>query len=239
MITAQVLEKLNDKILNDKPFEIKSKTPSDQSGNRNKQISDQNDNATKIAGIVTARKLEGYNSVQISRSSIVTPSAKDFIKEKKIIVSYEDTEINLNQKLRTDDAAWYYWSACHLLKTIEKSNHPDVLIDTSSIANDEDHILSAVKELNQAISRGKVKGGILVVKTSAKAAFLANRCTNMRAVVGNFQKSVEEGIQQLSANVLILEYAYLGKTAMTEMIRYFTTANRPPISEDFSFLEAK
>ncbi len=234
MITAQVIEKIN-----------ASGLPGDKSAlvlkklvNHNKPILEKETNIGLLEGIITARKLEGYTSIKIPKNSIITPAAKDVIKEKKILVNFVDSLINPNRAKGCTKSNWLYWSSCSLLKCLEIQSSPDISIATSSINNSEDLVVSAIKNLNQAISSGKVKGGILTVKTSAKAAYLASRYDNMRVVVGSFPKTIEEGVQQLSANVLILEYAYLGKIAMAEMIKLFTNFSHPPVSDVLSHLEA-
>ncbi len=230
IIAAQVLKKLNDFGLGADSCVCKDSYSSGSVEVRDKLKSDILSNEIVIEGIVTARKLEGYDAVKISKNSIITPAARDLIKEKKILVQVvEPASDPVNQK-QNEDASWYYWSACSLLKNIEKPNQTGVVINESIITSEEDKTVLAVNELRKLISNGKIKGGILVVKTSAQAVYLASRFPEIRPVVGSFPKTVEEGILQFDANVLILEYAYLGKTAMAEMIRQFTTANRLKIS---------
>lgn len=237
MITEQVIKKLNIKGFTDNPGRIQSAVPVAKPEEIQTQVIDEIFQENAIDGIVTARKLEGYREIKISKNSIITPAAKDFIKERKILVRMAGELNEPCQQQASCEAGWYYWSACSLLKKLHGDCTTEELIAGSSISHGEDNTLAAVKDMDQAIARGQVKGGILIVRTSARAAFLTSRYQNMRAVVGSFPKTIEDGIQQFGANVLILEHAHLGKVAMTEMMKQFITTRRSSNSDISAALE--
>jgi ribose 5-phosphate isomerase RpiB len=231
-ITELVLQKLNTKGVLKNTGSLRPVTTQEGSENKQQGSLDREAEGYYIDGIVTVRKLEGYRSIKISKKSIITPAAKDFIKEKKILVRVEDVDTKPNRNQENINAGWAFWSACSLLKDLCGDICEDNGIHNCSVNHGEDNTLAAIEKLNQAILNGKKKGGILVVRTSANAAFLASRFPNMRTVVGSFPKTIEDGIQQFGANVLILEHAYLGRVAMTEMIKQFT--NRRPSNLDIT-----
>jgi hypothetical protein len=226
MITEQVIQQLDIKGFTDNSGVIQPAIPVVKPEPGNTREPDRIVDENTISGIVTARKLEDCRAIKISKNSIITPSAKDFIKENKIIVRMVEDLNASDQNQVCGDAAWYYWSACSLLKNLHGDCQSEDLISCSTVNHGEENSLAAVKDLDQAISLGKVKGGILVARTSARVTYLTSRFQNMRTVVGSFPKTIEDGIQQFDANVLILEHAHLGRVAMTEMMKQFITARR-------------
>ncbi len=227
LITAQVIKKLNNKTLTGHSQNHRSATISSMPGNSNNPKVIRKCNEILIDGIVTARRLKGYDTVRLTQSSIVTPAAKDFIKENKIQVNVENSFLNQDYTESDTDNKWLFWSCCSQLNQFELPAIPKVSIKTSAVKSGTDYLLAAIRNLNHLISNGGVKGGILVVNTSAKAVYAANRYNNMRAIVGSFPKTVEDGIQQLAANVLILENTVLGQIAIAEMIKLFVISKRP------------
>ncbi len=190
-----------------------------------------------IGGIVTAGKLEGYYSATILKDSIITPAARDYIKDKGIKVKVVTDFENPSQAKESNPNTWHYWSSCSKIPNTVFENLPGVTFNVSTVQSESANIVAAVKGLNQAIHTGQAQGGILVVETSAKAVYLTSRFQNFRSVVGSCLKTVEEGVQQFGANVLILEYAVIGQTALRDMIKYFVTAGRPDVSDNLSKLE--
>ena len=59
---------------------------------------------------------------------------------------------------------------------------------------------------------------MLFVPTAAKAMCYANRCPSIRAVVGTCAKAVEHGIDELGANVLVIEYPHHGPASMAALV---------------------
>ena len=87
----------------------------------------------------------------------------------------------------------------------------------------------AVRELAAAIKSRSVVGGLLFVHNAARAACLANRCASIRAVVGTCGEAVEQGVTELGANVLIVEYPHHGYRSVTAMVdRMLAQPPRPP-----------
>ena len=83
-----------------------------------------------------------------------------------------------------------------------------------------------ITQLSQQIATGQRAGGILFVQNAALASCFANRIPAIKAVVGTHAKSVEIGVKELGANVLILEYSQLGSNAMSQYINQFLQGDR-------------
>ena len=83
-----------------------------------------------------------------------------------------------------------------------------------------------VRDLAAAIKARQVAGGLLFVNHAAQAMCYANRCLSIRAVLGTCDEAVEQGLGELGANVLVLEYPFVGQRAMAAMVDRFMHA--PP-----------
>ena len=76
------------------------------------------------------------------------------------------------------------------------------------------------------LARGQVEGsaaagGILVVAAGAEALVYANRCPSLRAIVGTCLETVEQGIQNVAANVLVIEHPHKTLQQIRNMIGRF------------------
>jgi ribose 5-phosphate isomerase RpiB len=69
-----------------------------------------------------------------------------------------------------------------------------------------DNLVPAIKHIAREVKSGRASGGVLLVRTGAAAIVYANRCPSLRAILGTCRQSVEQGVQQLAANVLVIEY---------------------------------
>jgi ribose 5-phosphate isomerase RpiB len=95
-----------------------------------------------------------------------------------------------------------------------------------AIPSDAKQIAAVVKALAADVKTEKVDGAILVVKSGAVAMVLANRCPSLRAVLGTCLDSVEQGIQNCAANVLVLEHPYVTLMQARNLIARFVRAKR-------------
>jgi ribose 5-phosphate isomerase RpiB len=92
-------------------------------------------------------------------------------------------------------------------------------------------IVRVVKKLAAEVKDGHAVGGILMVQSGAAALVYANRCPSLRAILGTCQEAVEQGIQQVAANVLVIEYPHKTLQQVKNMLGRFVKAKRE-LSED-------
>ncbi len=98
---------------------------------------------------------------------------------------------------------------------------------------------NVIRELARAIKSKQTAGGVLFVPSAARAVVLANRCAAIRAVVATCGEAVEQGIRDVGANVLIIEYPHHGVRAMTAMLERFmqqAPVAPPPVERDLADL---
>jgi ribose 5-phosphate isomerase RpiB len=113
------------------------------------------------------------------------------------------------------------------LGAIEKESSLKPLDIQSSAAQ----IVTVVKKLAAEVKAGHAAGGILMVQSGAAALVYANRCPSLRAILGTCQDAVEQGIQQVAANVLVVEYPHKTLQQVKNMLGRFVKAKRE-LSED-------
>jgi hypothetical protein len=92
--------------------------------------------------------------------------------------------------------------------------------------NGASRIVPVIKKLAAEVKAGHAAGGILMVQNAAAAMVFANRCPSLRAILGTCQDVVEQGIQQVAANVLVIEYPHKTLQQMKNMLGRFVKAKR-------------
>ena len=197
-----------------------------------------NDNSTPdpvalLTGIITGRKLEAIKPgsvVQLASDAKLTPLANDVIRERKLTVERVGNDSATSaSNAATSSNQWFYWidGQCKFVDDVLgrlKSETETQLVHSTATSLNE-----AVQSLASRVKRDAVAGGILFVRSAALSACYANRCRSLRAVVGTCGEAVGEGIEELGANVLIVEYPHHGRKSMRAMIDQFTDTPRPNV----------
>jgi ribose 5-phosphate isomerase RpiB len=187
--------------------------------------------------IFTQRQLEllhnGNGQIVLPYRARLTPLAQDWVRQRKISLGYADVQTTLTPKLGSSsplpsespvDAPRFLWwcdGPCGPAKA--------AIVTLAREANlgemQSGSITEVVKELAGAV-KNNVTGGVLVVKSGAVAMVLANRSPALRAVLGTCLDSVEQGIGQMAANVLVLEHPYVTLMQAKNVITRFIRAKR-------------
>lgn len=116
------------------------------------------------------------------------------------------------------DLPWQWWiqGQCPVVAAV--TSERTARLRKMSAGNNQDNLVRVVRELALAIKSGTVAGGLLFVPSAARAMCLANRCQSIRAVVGTCGEAVEQGVRELGANVLVIEYPHHGPRAAAAMV---------------------
>jgi hypothetical protein len=83
-----------------------------------------------------------------------------------------------------------------------------------------------IRALAGDIKAGRAAAGVLLVQSAAAAMVYANRCPSLRAIVGTCLEAVEQGIQQVAANVLVIEHPHRTLHQVKSMLARFARAGR-------------
>src|SRR5690606_17596132 len=82
-----------------------------------------------------------------------------------------------------------------------------------------------------SVNKSAAAGGGIAVAAGAAALLLGDRGPQLRAVLGTSLEAVEAGIEQIAANVLVLEHPRLTLMQARNMLQRFARAKRQ-LSED-------
>jgi hypothetical protein len=93
-------------------------------------------------------------------------------------------------------------------------------------------VVAVAKELASEIKAGRAVAGVVVVQNAAAAVVYLNRCPALRAVVGTCLEAVEQGLQQVAANVLVIEHPHKTLQQVKNMLGRFVRAGRRELPED-------
>lgn len=194
--------------------------------------------------IITARQLEDLHKsnghVTLPYRARLTPLAMDWVRARKIIVGYSDMPAQSSNGAAKDQSAapadakadvagallWWCDGPCGPAKAAIAMQAKESALRGIDLAPDARNLVPAIKRLASEIKNGNAAGGILVLQSAASAVVLANRCPSIRAIVGTNLESVEQGIGQIAANVLLIEHP--GRTLMQvkNLLSRFAKAKR-------------
>jgi ribose 5-phosphate isomerase RpiB len=174
-----------------------------------------------LTGVITASKLAGFEgTIYLAAGAKLSPLAMDMVKQRGLTIQ----TIAAAPKAPVA-TAWVYWMQGHCpsaARVIEQLRGRAVA-DIRTSANRQ--LPEVIRAVSKEISGGKTRLAVLFVPAAARAVCLANRCANVRAIVGTCRQAVQEGIDLLGANVLVLEYPHHGFKSMAELISMFLTSS--------------
>ena len=202
--------------------------------------------------IYTARQLEDLWKANGSNGQVVlpyrarlTPMASDWIKSKRIQIGYSDLDpsaavAKAKEAQATIAAAgtssgtpylWWCDGPCGTAKAALMGQAKEANLAEAPVPSDAAKLVAAIKHLAGEVKNNKATGGILMVQSGATALVYANRCPSLRAIVGTCFETVEQGIQQVAANVLVIEYPHKTLQQIRNLLSRFVKAKRE-LSED-------
>jgi hypothetical protein len=199
--------------------------------------------------IITARQLEdlhkrhgGNGRLTLPYRARLTPLAADFVRAKKIVLGYSeisnlksgiDPISNLKSEIVppaisqvSSGFLWWCDGPCGPAKAAVVAEEKQSNLRALDRPADSKQIVGAIKALGANVKTGQAAGGVLLVQTAALAVVYANRCPSLRAILGTCLESVEQGVQEIAANVLIIEYPYKTLQQIRNMLTRFLRAQR-------------
>jgi ribose 5-phosphate isomerase RpiB len=193
-----------------------------------------------LTGIITAGQLQqavaaaSDGVARLAADARLSPLAADFVREHPEKVrrlghvgggSGASADKSKSSAGKAADA-WTWWIEGHCPAVQALVNRPGTNLRPSPQSHVSSALTRVVHELADAIKSKRTLGGILFVPSAAKVMCLANRCPSLRAVLGTCGQAVEQGVTDLGANVLVIEYPHIGPAKMEQMLERFTS--QPP-----------
>ncbi|MCE9590409.1 MAG: hypothetical protein K8S99_07790 [Planctomycetes bacterium] len=191
-----------------------------------------------LTGIITANQLQAAmdassgGAVVLAVDARLSPLANDLAR--KFPNRIQRASASSNKSENPADAAdlpWLWWidGSCPVVSQV--TTERSARLRASSAPHSPASLSGVVRELASAIKARRVAGGILFVHNAARAMCLANRCASIRAVVGTCGEAVEQGVTELGANVLVVEYPHHGYRGVSQMVdRMLQQPPKPPAS---------
>ena len=197
---------------------------------------------------VTVRQLEQIYKSNGSNGHVVlpyrarlTPLAQDWVRSKRVALGYSDGEAQAPHATAAPPASaaasaavsspagatlWWCDGPCGPAKAALVAFEKELSLRALDVPQDSRRVVEIVKTTAQQVKSGQAQAAVLMVQSGAVATVFANRCPSLRAVLGTCLESVEQGIQQLGANVLVIEYPHRTLQQMKNMIGRFVRARR-------------
>jgi hypothetical protein len=199
--------------------------------------------------IYTARQLEDLWKANGSNGQVVlpyrarlSPMASDWIKSKKISVGYTEdgaapskAEPALTPALSRGErekdipkGAFLWWcdGPCGTAKAALSAQARESSLGEIGIPSEPSKLVTVLKKLAAEVKSNNAPGGLVMVSSAASALVYANRCPSLRAIVGTCLETVEQGLNQVAANVLIIEYPHKTLQQIRNLISRFVRGKR-------------
>jgi hypothetical protein len=189
-----------------------------------------------LSGIVTASQLQAAMDAAadgvalLAADARLSPLANDLArKDPRRIRRAGASSPASSNSVDVSSLPWLWWidGTCPVVNDVTSERRDRLRVSSANRAPGA--LAQVVRDLAAAIRGRQVAGGILFVHNAARAACLANRCGSIRAVVGTCGEAVEQGVQELGANVLIVEYPHHGHRSASAMVdRMLQQPPKPP-----------
>ena len=178
--------------------------------------------------IYTARQLQdllsssGNNQIVLPYGARLTPLAQDWVRHKKVSLGYSNVEpskpvvkaIGQNAVAAaiagntTGRILWWCEGACGAAKAAVAAQSKESPLAAIELPGDSKNLVPVIKHIAKEFKAGNAVQAVLLVQTGASAMLLANRSPVIRAVLGTCMEAVNQGLSDVAANVLVIEYQY-------------------------------
>src|SRR3954469_1319148 len=193
--------------------------------------------------IYTARQLEDLWKANGSNGQVVlpyrarlSPMASDWIKSKRINIGYsDDSAVKVESKLSKESAVqapaagsflWWCDGPCGTAKAALSAQARESSLGQIDFLSEPAKLVAVIRKLAGEVKSNRAPGGLLMVNSAASALVFANRCPSLRAIVGTCLETVEQGIRDVAANVLIIEYPHKTLQQVRNLLSRFVRAQR-------------
>ncbi len=168
-----------------------------------------------LSGFVTANQLEDAlkaangGSVTLAADARLTPLAQDLVRKFAKRVRREgvsDESPQIGQIIGGLPWMWWTCGSCQAVQRVVEERRSRLL---PCIAPRQGRMIArAVRDIDAAVAEGRAAGGLMFVTKAARAMCLANRRRALRAILGHCDDAVTEGIAEVGANLLVLEFPF-------------------------------
>ncbi len=188
--------------------------------------------------VVTAILLEDLRregkEIRLPEGALVTPAARDWLKEHPLPVTWEKSPAGAPGKL----AVVMDPSLSELRMMRAMLDRGGRLAEVIEPAGGRSGVLAATRRLCGKIARGEVAKGVVFAADGPVPVCVANKHNGVRAALGVNIPMTEEACRSLGINVLVLEYPTLTPYQMKQMIDRLLAGSASPPAETLAEIEA-
>jgi hypothetical protein len=203
--------------------------------------------------IFTARQLEDLHKtnghVTLPVGARLTPMASDWARSRKVSIVFDGqagakpgvagappaaAAANVAPPLASSSPApageilWWCDGPCGAAKAALAAVGREANVQPLPVNAEPKFLVGAVKQLAKEIKADRASAGILLVQSGAAAAVYANRCPSLRAILGTCRDAVQQGLDQVGANVLIVETPHQTLQQVRNVLSLFVRMRRTP-----------
>ena len=203
--------------------------------------------------IFTARQLQELHKtnghVTLPVGARLTPMASDWARSRKVAVVFDgqsapaacaasaarSSATQVPQPIAPSGAPapagqilWWCDGPCGAAKAALAAVGREVNIAPLPVNAEPKFLVGAVKQLAKEVKADRAAAGILLVQSGAAAAVYANRCPSLRAILGTCRDAVQQGLDQVGANVLIVETPHQTLQQVRNVLSLFVRMRRTP-----------
>jgi len=177
-----------------------------------------------ITADLLAKKAKGQSAIGIMAGSILTPSAKDYLREFKINVHRPNSVASSRKEQGTPWRAIVLSNSAaveNALNTIEQQTNSRWTQELSSSLEE------AVKDAISGLCRADAAGIVLFTEAAEKAACLANRNQKIRAAAIGDVNHLRTVISQMSPNLICVNPEKKSFIELRNIVKTFVNAGAP------------
>ena len=164
-------------------------------------------------------KLAGIRQVSVPRGAIVTPAARDLLKEKNVQLAWRVA----GEKASGGSSGSAVSLVLGVADTIyEPAKLVQALVKSGTAVSRlaQTGLAIVVSELTDAVAKSG-QTGLLLTSQTATAVCLANRNRGVRAVTGENRNAIAAAVQAVGANVLVFDPARRGEWELKQIVGDF------------------
>ena len=177
-----------------------------------------------LTGIITAKQLqEAMDAASdgvavIAAGARLTPLANDLSRQKPQSMR-QLTAMDTTQGTSTPESTpWLWWIDGQCPAVAQLTQARSAKLRAAASGPNPEALSQVVRDVAGSLRSGSIAGALLFVRNASRSMCFANRCTSIRAIIGTCGEAVEQGIAELGANVLVIEYPHVGPRAMAAMV---------------------
>jgi hypothetical protein len=196
---------------------------------------------------LTARQVEQIlreqGSLTLPFGARLTPAAQDVIRARKVDLRFDAAAMKPNlttNPVASAEGSYLWWAGVQsgTAKAALAMVAREANLSEAAILEDASKAVSAVRAIASAIKSNSSAGAILVVESAGLTSVLCNRSPALRAIVGTSIASIDAGIRDVAANVLIIEPATHSMMSLKNMIsRFIRTPRRLDATIEHQLIE--